>query len=659
MDKDATATSSMTESTMSAPGADHDPAAASSLAASPRADGFRRLLEATSIIQWEADARTRDFTYVGSQAERLLGFSLDEWYQPAFWLTRLHPDDRERVLRFREEALVEREAYELEYRMVGAHGEVLWLHDVVAVERVDGEPAIIRGFLIDVTARKRAEDTARASEARLGKLLEQAPDALIAVRADGSIAFVNRQAERLFGYDGGTLVGRSFDELVPGHGKLRRLLDADRGMVVDESVPTVEPGQLQPVEAIGEGGRRFPAEADLNPLQTDEGLVVVITVRDVSARLAVDTALRESEERFRIAAALGADIIAEVDIRSGVVVWFGQVDAALGYERGEFPRTIDGWAGQLHPEDRERVVADVQRHVYERREGLSAEFRIQTKDLSYRHWTVRAAPRLEDARRPTTFIAVCQDITAETVARTEALHHRDALAHVARVSALGELTGALAHELNQPLAAMLSNAQAALRMLDSGSPEPSLLVEVLRDIVADDRRASAIIQRLRALMRHDTTARERIDLAQVVREVREVARAALVDRGVTVVPDFDADLPAIVADRIQIQQVVLNLINNAMQAMEGQDDARLVVGVRGREDGWQVVAVSDSGPGIPPSRLPSLFEPFETSRSDGLGMGLSISRTIVEAHGGEIGAENLKGGGARVQFTLPPGRPAP
>ena len=127
MGRDATATSSMTESIMSAQGDGHD-----LVAASPREIGFRRLLEATSIIQWEADARTRDFTYVGSQAERLLGFPLDEWYQPAFWLTRLHPDDRERVLRFREEALVEREAYELEYRMVGAHGEVLWLHDVVA-----------------------------------------------------------------------------------------------------------------------------------------------------------------------------------------------------------------------------------------------------------------------------------------------------------------------------------------------------------------------------------------------------------------------------------------------------------------------------------------------------------------------------------------------
>lgn len=616
-----------------------------------RSAGFRRLLEATSIVQWEADARTRDFTYVGSQAERLLGFPLADWYQPAFWMTHLHPDDRERVLRFREEALVEREAYELEYRMLGAKGQTLWLHDVVAVERVDTEPSIIRGFLIDVTERKRAEATARASEARLRQLLEQAPDAIIAVRADGKIAFVNRQAERLFGYPRGALVGREFDALVPDDEAVRRLRAGD-------SLPDLVLGgpSVGPTSVMCQDGRRFPAEMDLNPLETDEGVVIVITVRDITERLKAETALKESEERFRIAATVGADIIAEVDIRTGGVVWFGQVDKALGYGRGEFPRTIDGWAGQLHPEDRDRVTAEVQREVYERRQGLAAEFRIRAKDGSYRHWAVRVAARREGARRPTTFVAVCQDITAEVIARSEALQHRDALAQVARVSALGELTGALAHELNQPLAAMLSNAQAALRLLDRDVPDVPQIREVMRDIVADDRRASAIIQRLRALIRHDTTARERIDLGEVVREVREVVGSSLAARGVTVVPDFDADLPPIVADRIQIQQVVMNLITNAMQAMEGRADARLVLAVRARDDRWQEISVTDNGPGIPTHRLETMFEPFQTSRADGLGMGLSISRSIVEAHGGRIEAENLDGGGACVRFLLPPGR---
>ena len=614
--------------------------------------GFRRLLEVTNIVQWEADARTWTFTYVGPQAEHLLGYPVEQWYEPDFWTAHVHPDDRERVIRLCEHASRERDAYDFEYRMIAASGQSVWLHDFVAVDRVGGAPAVIRGFLIDVTERKRAEATARASEARLRQLIEQAPDAIIAVRADGRIAFVNREAERMFGYERGALVGCKFDILVPGQ------LDVKRSTSDQDDRQAFQDGRRgnpeSPVIGVCRGGRTFPAEINFSPLETDEGTVIVSTVRDIADRVAAYTSRRKSEERFRIAAALGADIIAEVDIRTGIVEWFGQVDAALGYEHGEFPRTYDGWAGQLHPEDRERVRAEVKREVIELRRGLSAEYRIRAKDGSYRHWSLRVAPRQEGQDRPTKFIAVCSDVTEQIAARAEALQHRDALAHVARVSSLGELTATLAHELNQPLAAILSDAQAAIRLLDRDPPNVLQTREVLRDIVSDDRRASAIIQRLRDMMRRDTTSRERIDLCRVVREVREIMRSGLVTRGITVVPDFAVGLPTVVADRIQIQQVVVNLVTNAMQAMDGLSDARLTLGVRGRDDGWQIVWVADTGPGIGVAAVDTMFEPFASSRTGGLGMGLSISRSIVEAHGGRIWAENRDDSGAIVSFGLPP-----
>ena len=201
---------------------------------------------------------------------------------------------------------------------------------------------------------------------------------------------------------------------------------------------------------------------------------------------------------------------------------------------------------------------------------------------------------------------------------------------------------------------MLSDAQAALRLLDRDPPDVPQIREVLRDIVADDRRASAIIQRLRDMMRRAPAAPERIDLCQVAREVREIMRSGLVTRAITVVPDFAGDLPVVVADRIQIQQVVVNLVTNAMQAMNGMTHARLTLGVKGRDDGWQVVSVTDTGPGIAAQALETMFEPFTSSRSGGLGMGLSISRSIVESHGGQIWAENRPAGGATVSFGLPP-----
>lgn len=618
----------------------------------PRVAGFRRLLEATQIVPWEADARTRTFTYVGPQAARLLGYPIERWYEPGFWAAHVYPADQERVVGFFEQSAHERDAYEHEYRMVAASGQSVWVHDIVAIDRVDGAPILIRGFLMDVSQRKRAEATARASEARLRQLIEQAPDAIIAVRSEGQVAFVNRQAERMFGYRRSELVGLSFERLVPGQPDVKRL------MATQGEGRSHEPGgtgdTAAPITGMCRDGRTFPAEINFSLLETDEGLVIVNTVRDITERLAAETALRQSEERLRIAATLGADIIAEVDIETGDVEWFGQVDEALGFERGEFPRTIDGLAGQLHPEDQERVTAEVEREVVELGRGLSAEFRIGAKGGAYRHWSVRVAPRRDGERRPTKFIAVCSDVTEQIAARAEALRHRDALAHVARVSSLGELTGTLAHELNQPLAAMLSDAQAALRLLDRDPPDVPQIREVLRDIVADDRRASAIIQRLRDMMRRAPAAPERIDLCQVVREVREIMRSGLVTRAITIVPDFAGDLPVVVADRIQIQQVVVNLVTNAMQAMNGMTHARLTLGVKGRDDGWQVVSVTDTGPGIAAQALETMFEPFTSSRSGGLGMGLSISRSIVESHGGQIWAENRPAGGATVSFGLPP-----
>ena len=618
----------------------------------PRAAEFRRVLEATRIVQWEADARTWAFTYVGPQAVRLLGHAVERWYEPDFWTAHLHPDDRAWVVRFCERATRERDAYEFEYRMIAASGQSIWVYDIVSVDRVDGAPAVIRGFLIDVSQRKRAEAAAHASEARLRQLIEQAPDAIIAVRSEGQIAFVNRQAEGMFGYRRGELVGRGFEQLVPGQPDVQRLMATQATGRSREVGGTGDDTAL--ITGMCRDGQTFPAEINFSPLKTDEGLVIVSTIRDISERRLAETALRRSEERFRIAATLGADIVAEVDIKTGDVEWFGHVDEALGYERGEFPRTFDGWVEQLHPEDRERVMAEVEREVVELRRGLSAECRIRAKDGSYRHWSVRVAPRLEGPGQPTRFVVVCSDLTEQIVARAEALQHRDALAHVARVSSLGELTATLAHELNQPLTAILSDAQTAIRLLDRDQPDVPQVREVLRDIVADDRRASEIIQRLRDMMRRSASARARVDLCQVVREVREIMRSGLSTRGIAVVPDFAADLPAVVADRIQIQQVVVNLVTNAMQAMDGLTEARLTLGVRERDDGWQVVSVADTGPGIAASALDTMFEPFTSSRSGGLGMGLSISRSLIDAHGGKIWGKNRPEGGAIVGFTLPP-----
>lgn len=234
---------------------------------------------------------------------------------------------------------------------------------------------------------------------------------------------------------------------------------------------------------------------------------------------------------------------------------------------------------------------------------------------------------------------------------------REELAHMSRVAMLGELSGSLAHELNQPLTAILSNAQASQQLAAQGRLTPGALDEILQDIVADTRRAGEVIKRLRTLLRRGDVATERVELNAIVLEVLRLISSELIDRRVSVSTELAQDLPPVLADRVQLQQVVLNLILNACEAMESQPPPRqLVVRTEPAADQGIRLSVIDHGPGIAADRLEHVFEPFVTTKSQGLGLGLSVCRTIITHHGGMIGAANDPARGATFWFSL---RPAP
>lgn len=253
-----------------------------------------------------------------------------------------------------------------------------------------------------------------------------------------------------------------------------------------------------------------------------------------------------------------------------------------------------------------------------------------------------------------TILSIVRDITERKHAELEADAHRRELAHLSRVAMLGELSGALAHELSQPLTAVLSNAQAARRLLDREPLDVGQLRAALDDIIKSDRRAGAVIDRLRALLRKGETVRQPVDVNDVAREVIDLAYGELASRRVTVKTAFTPKIPAVRADRVQLQQVLLNLVLNACDAMNGTHTSRRHVGISTAADqGFVELLVTDCGPGIPEGQLEHVFEPFVTFREQGLGLGLAISRSIVTAHGGWIGAENNPGGGATFRCRLP------
>ena len=240
------------------------------------------------------------------------------------------------------------------------------------------------------------------------------------------------------------------------------------------------------------------------------------------------------------------------------------------------------------------------------------------------------------------------NVTTQYRSRLQIEDQRQQLTHLARVNALGQLSGALAHELNQPLSSILSNTEAARLLLKRPELDTELLDEILNDILVEDHRAAEVIRRLRAMLKHGETRLQPLDTAELIGDVLQLANAELVTRRVSVTTSIAMDIPPILGDRVQVQQVMLNLILNASEAMASSTERRLVLSAAAVPNGHTRISVRDSGPGIAPSIVDRLFEPFVTTKSEGLGLGLSISRTIVASHGGRLWAENNPDGGATV-----------
>jgi signal transduction histidine kinase len=248
-----------------------------------------------------------------------------------------------------------------------------------------------------------------------------------------------------------------------------------------------------------------------------------------------------------------------------------------------------------------------------------------------------------------------KDVIAQRQAELEAKEQRKQLTHLTRVALLGQLSGALAHELNQPLTAILSNAQAALHFLAADRIDPLELREILRDIVAEDQRAGEVIHRLRALFKRGETQLQMLDANELVREALDLAHGDLVTRNVAVVTEFSPQALPVKGDRVQIEQVLLNLLVNGCEAMNavGGTPRELAIRTEATADGAVQISVADRGSGIPAGDEPRLFEPFFTTKPQGMGLGLSISRSIVTAHGGHLWGANNAGPGATFYVVLP------
>ena len=315
---------------------------------------------------------------------------------------------------------------------------------------------------------------------------------------------------------------------------------------------------------------------------------------------------------------------------------------------------LERFVATLHPEDSDGVKQAIEAALSGGME-YEKEYRVLLSGGGERWIAARGRVELGSNGKPVLMRGVLLDITTQRRSETELQQLRGQLAHAGRVSMMGQLASALAHELNQPLGAILRNAEAAELFMQEASPNLDEVRAIISDIRKDDQRAGEVIDRLRSLLKRRDIESRMLSVSPLLDEVLALTRADAAARGVKLDLQCDPDLPSVRGDRVHLQQVLINLIINGMDALSEskQTERRVTIRAQRNGRGFVEVSVSDNGHGIPADKLHHVFDPFFTTKLHGMGMGLPISRTIIEAHGGKLTAENGRDGGAIFRFTLP------
>jgi PAS domain S-box-containing protein len=381
--------------------------------------------------------------------------------------------------------------------------------------------------------------------------------------------------------------------------------------------------------------------------------VIALLLFQRHKRWSAEKLLKESEDRMAFAAASTNIGLWRFDVASGRL-WATEHCRQMFGIGAEVPLSWDLFLDTVHPDDRHALDECLQAPALIGH-PMSGEFRVlRTGDgprwYMFRHYTVS-----DESGTPLQVSGIFTDVTERKNAEAQAELQSKEITHMMRVAAMGELSGGIAHELSQPLAAILANAQAAQRLLAAKYYNRQEIAEILDDIVQEDTRAGQVIHRLRRLLKKGEHESALMDLNEKVTSTLELLHSEVVNRKIKVEMHLKPDLPLISGDQVQLQQVLLNLIMNAMEAMASTPPLKrtLVIGTRTTAEGFVEVSISDHGPGMSPDELKGIFQPFFTTKKHGLGLGLSICSTIVTSHRGRLNLSNAKGGGATATVSLP------
>jgi PAS domain S-box-containing protein len=520
---------------------------------------------------------------------------------------------------------------------------VAWTNKVVLGP--EGEVTEILSIGLDITSRKRMEEELRLMHFSL----EHASDAVYWMDPQGHIVFVNEAACRSLNRSPAEVLSLSIPDIDPH-------FSAELWSSTWEEIKAQGSITLETCHRTKEG-RVFPVEVTSNYLDFGGKEYAFAFARDITERKRAEEALRRTGAYLADAQKLARTGAWAADRTTAPLYWSEEVFRMFGFDPQRGLPTREAPLQRIHPEDVDNFKQAFDRAIHGKADS-EIEFRIVLPDGKVKHVYAVGHPVSDVRGEVVELVGTVVDITERKRAEEERERLRQLeadLAHINRVSMLGELTASIAHEVNQPLSGVVSNGSACLRWLAGDAPNVEEAREAARRIVRDGKRAGDVIARVRALVKRAAAPSEKLDLNEIIREVLALVGDEAKRKSVITRTQFADDLSPIAGDRVQLQQVVLNLVMNAIEAMSSVEERprELVITTRNIDADQVHVTVKDSGPGIDPNTLDKIFDPFYTTKPGGMGMGLSISRSILQAHDGRLWAAAKDGPGTIFHFSLP------
>jgi PAS domain S-box-containing protein len=588
--------------------------------------------------------------------QEYMGLTLEEAITSgARTFPHFHTDDAERNEVAWRASLKSGEPLKLEVRVRRADGQYRW-HTSHRVPLRGENGDIVKWYSvgIDIDDQKVAEDALRQSQARLAqterelrKLINTIPALAWSARTDGTAEFLN---QNYLDY-----VGLSLQD-TQGWGWASAVHPDDLNALAATWQVSMASGESSQAEARlrrHDGDYRWFLFR-VNPLRDDAGNIVkwygVNT--DIHDRKLAEERLRRSEAFLAEAQRLSSTGGFAWRVERDEITWSQQLYRIFEFDP-DTPITLERIFSRIHPDDI-GLLSETIDWARSNRSNFEYEHRLQLPDgsIKYLHLVAHA---MRDERGRLEYIGAVQDVTPSRIAEQALSKARSELAHVSRISTVGALTASIAHEVNQPLSGIVTNASACLRMLAADPPNVERAQETARRMIRDGNRAADVITRLRALFAKKEVTAETLDLNDAVREVIALSLSDLHRSRMVVRAELAEDLPAVTGDRVQLQQVILNLLRNALDAMSEVENRprQVVIKTEHDEDDRVRLSVQDMGVGLDPQSADKLFDAFYTAKPDGMGIGLSVSRSIIENHHGRLWATPNDGPGATFAFSIP------